>query len=89
MDRVEIARATDGWSVLVTPWPKYENGEVWWNAKIQSPKGKGGYWIGWNGNRFSRSTQLEKLFNEKPELLGELHAIFSLWHRKESNGKAM
>lgn len=82
MDRVKVAQASGGWDVLIRPWPEYDSAGSWWNAKVQSPSGKGGYWIAWNGNRFARTHQLHKLFNDNPELLGELHGIFSAWHRK-------
>ena len=86
MDRVEIAKATGGWSVQVRPWPEHDKSGAWWNTKVQHPKGKGGYWVAWNGRRFARTRQLEKLFNDNPELLGELHGIFSSWYRSDKKG---
>ncbi len=84
MDRIEIGRIGK-WSIKVVPWPGYNEDGAWWNGHVSHPTKEGRYSVNWNGERFARSTDLQRLALKNPTLFFKIERKFRDWYEKQSN----
>ena len=81
MEVTEIKRIGP-WSVLVKPWPSYDEAGLWWDVRVKHQDAKGAYWLGWNGSRLAKNKSLASLANNTG-LTEQVEETLRQWFRLE------
>jgi len=81
MEVTEIKRIGP-WSVLVKPWPLYDESGPWWDVRVKHQDANGAYWLGWNGKRFAQGKSLISLA-KNPGLTEQVEETLKDWLKQE------
>jgi hypothetical protein len=91
--------ASEGWTQLGEiydgdglPWAVYQqdkNKKGWSDVKVavwDDAPNKGNYWLVWNGSRFAKSSELEKMETHRSALASELRQLMAEYAEPDADG---